>query len=146
MDGVNTFLPYPDAEASARVLDDKRLGKQRVETIQILNILLGFAEGGGWHHHPAVRMWRGYEPYLHRKYLRATLDEWGRRDFRNELCESHYERLAVRLRGRKAFAPRWFDAAFHRSHQSNLVRKAPGHYRPHFPDVPDDLPYIWPVR
>ena len=24
--------------------------------------------------------------------------------------------------------------------------KDPDHYRPHFPDVPDDLPYVWPVR
>jgi hypothetical protein len=26
------------------------------------------------------------------------------------------------------------------------VRKDPEWYRPHFPDVPDDLPYLWPVR
>ena len=34
--------------------------------------------------------------------------------------------------------------AFHRSHQAALVRKLPEHYRRLFPDVPDDLPYIWP--
>ena len=27
-----------------------------------------------------------------------------------------------------------------------LDRKDPGFYRPRFPDVPDDLPYVWPVR
>jgi hypothetical protein len=32
----------------------------------------------------------------------------------------------------------------HDSHRSALVRKDPGHYRPLFPDVPDDLPYVWP--
>jgi hypothetical protein len=31
---VQTFLPYADFEESARTLDAKRLGKQRVETIQ----------------------------------------------------------------------------------------------------------------
>ena len=42
--------------------------------------------------------------------------------------------------------PPWLgDDAFHRSHQSNLVRKLPEHYGDLFPDVPDDLPYIWPV-
>jgi hypothetical protein len=41
--------------------------------------------------------------------------------------------------------PPWIgDAGFHRSHQSNLVRKDPEFYRPFFPDVPDDLPYLWP--
>ena len=37
------------------------------------------------------------------------------------------------------------DPAVHRSHQSALVRKDPDHYRPLFPDVPDDLPYVWPA-
>lgn len=144
---VNTFLPYADPQASARVLDNKRLGKQRVETIQILNLLLGYTgHEGGWRHHPAVRMWTGYEPYLHRKYLRAMLDEWERRGYRNELCQTHFERLGERLKGRKAFTPRWLSAEFHRSHQSNLVRKLPSHYRRYFPDVPDDLPYVWPGR
>src|SRR5690606_26176041 len=43
--------------------------------------------------------------------------------------------------------PAWLGAEdLHRSHQSSLVRKDPDHYRPIFPDVPDDLPYVWPVR
>jgi len=33
---MQTFLPYPDFERSARALDLKRLGKQRVECIQVL--------------------------------------------------------------------------------------------------------------
>jgi hypothetical protein len=33
---VQTFLPYSDYATSARVLDYRRLGKQRVETKQIL--------------------------------------------------------------------------------------------------------------
>jgi len=43
--------------------------------------------------------------------------------------------------------PPWLgDEELHRSHRSALVRKDPAHYRPLFPDVPDDLPYVWPVR
>lgn len=43
--------------------------------------------------------------------------------------------------------PRWLaDEEFHRSHRSSLVRKDPDFYRPLFPDVPDDLPYVWPER
>lgn len=57
---MRTFLPYPDLRASCVVLDDKRLGKQRVETSQILRALTWprFA----WKNHPAVRMWRGFVP------------------------------------------------------------------------------------
>ena len=41
--------------------------------------------------------------------------------------------------------PPWLgDPDFHRSHRSALVRKDPGYYRPVFPEVPDDLPYVWP--
>jgi hypothetical protein len=42
--------------------------------------------------------------------------------------------------------PPWLgDDAVHRSHRSALVRKDPEHYRPRFPDVPPDLPYVWPA-
>ncbi|PRC55274.1 cytoplasmic protein, partial [Mycobacterium sp. ITM-2017-0098] len=35
--------------------------------------------------------------------------------------------------------PPWLgDTAFHLSHRSALVRKDPAHYRPLFPEVPDD--------
>ncbi len=36
---VNTFLPYSDFKLSAKVLDNKRLGKQRVEAQQIITLL-----------------------------------------------------------------------------------------------------------
>jgi hypothetical protein len=67
---MQTFLPYPNAWASARCLDNKRLGKQRVECKQIL-LALGIDVGehrgnpeSRWRHHPAVRMWRSHELYL----------------------------------------------------------------------------------
>ncbi len=54
---MQTFLPYPDFAESARVLDNKRLGKQRVEVLQILNVLTDSTRKG-WRNHPAVAMWR----------------------------------------------------------------------------------------
>src|ERR1700712_4272615 len=54
---VQTFLPYPDFVDALAVLDSPRLGKQRVETLQILRALV-FPEYG-WRNHPAVRMWPG---------------------------------------------------------------------------------------
>ena len=64
---MQTFLPYEDFEKSARVLDDKRLGKQRSESIIILKTLLGVYEKEGrkgWPHHPATKMWAGHEVAL----------------------------------------------------------------------------------
>ena len=36
---MQTFLPFQDFAASAKVLDMKRLGKQRVETLQVLKAI-----------------------------------------------------------------------------------------------------------
>ena len=54
---MQTFLPYKTFKQSAQVLDNKRLGKQRVEAYQILRALCG--ESKGWVHQPATVMWRG---------------------------------------------------------------------------------------
>jgi hypothetical protein len=45
---MQTFLPYPDFQTSAKILDNKRLGKQRVEAKQILEILLIKKEQEWW--------------------------------------------------------------------------------------------------
>src|SRR4051794_41780251 len=60
MAAVQTFVPVADFEESARLLDSPRLGKQRVETLQILRALE--LPDYGWATHPAVRMWRGRTP------------------------------------------------------------------------------------
>jgi hypothetical protein len=47
--------------------------------------------------------------------------------------------------GRVGALPAWLGSEdFHRAHRSSLVRKDPEFYGPRFPDVPDDLPYVWP--
>jgi hypothetical protein len=132
---MQTFLPYPDFEKSMRVLDYRRLGKQRIEARQLLRALQG---EGGWVNHPATRMWRGYEPAL-MLYHDAAIKEWIRRGYQNSM-------ELLKPKKAKLVMPPWLgDRKFHCSHQSNLVRKFPEHYRKYFPKVPDDLPYLWPV-
>ena len=53
---MQTFLPYPSFEESSVVLDSPRLGKQRVETLQILRAVL--LPSYGWQRHPVTQMWR----------------------------------------------------------------------------------------
>jgi len=149
---MQTFLPYPDFARTAAVLDPRRLGKQRVEVLQIVRALTW--PGYGWRHHPVVRMWRGYEEALG-AYGMAVVREWCRRGH-NDTCEAtitaDLAAAGVRVppRSQAALArvgelPPWLgDEAFHRSHRSALLRKDPAWYGERFEDVPDDLPYIWP--
>jgi len=148
---VQTFLPYPDFERSARVLDVKRLGKQRVECLQVVRGLT--VPGYGWRHHPAVKMWRGHLEALGR-YTLTCCEVWTEGE-RADTCAATVvldlgEAGVTRIRTQAELAdagalPAWLgDPAFHLSHQSSLVRKDPDHYGPRFPGVPDDLPYVWP--
>ena len=141
---MQTFLPYPSYSESAAVLDNKRLGKQRVEVLQILNVLHEIKTG--WQSHPAVRMWRGHEPQLC-EYGLVICEEWKRRGFQDTCAEKIQWHLECATSGDYSLAPpSWLgDVEFHRAHQSNLLRKDPEHYGKHFPGVPDDLEYIWPV-
>ena len=59
---MQTFLPMPSPADSAHALDRRRLGKQRVETLQILRALC--LPDYGWGTHPAVLMWSGHVPCL----------------------------------------------------------------------------------
>jgi hypothetical protein len=151
---VQTFLPDPDFLVSARLLDDRRLGKQRVEAMQILRALT--RERYGWQSHPAVLMWTGYEEALVR-YGLEVCRAWTERGRADTVAVTIVDDLRVgtgrrRVRSQPALAraarlPPWLgDPDLHRSHRSALVRKDPEWYRPRFPDVPDDLPYVWPVR
>ena len=145
---MQTFLPCPDFHDSAAVLDPRRLGKQRVEAIQVLRALT--VPGYGWRHHPAAKMWTGYEEAL-TSYGLTVCAVWcatGRQDTCATTLRTDLGLAAVRGQADLAAAgelPPWLgDPEFHRSHQSALVRKDPAHYRPHFPGVPEDLPYVWP--
>jgi hypothetical protein len=143
---VQTFLPYPDLRLSCQVLDDRRLGKQRVETYQVLRALTW--PQYAWKNHPAVRMWRGFVPALV-AYGLESCREWTRRGY----ADSVAEQLVAWTGGQEpvgAPLPPWFGLeALHLSHRSALLRKEPEWYRPMFaslgnPDEPDDLPYLWP--
>jgi hypothetical protein len=143
---VQTFLPYPSFAASARALDAPRLGKQRVETLQLIRAQT--VPGHGWRHHPAAKMWAGHVPALV-AYGLAMTDEWIQRGHADTVREKLLA-YAPEVDGVDQHAldlPRWIgDEAFHRAHRSNLIRKDAAFYRPRFgDDVPDDLPYIWPA-
>jgi len=84
-----TFLVWEDYAENARILDNRRLGKQRVEASQIIRILerLQSGEKKGeipWSKHPIIKCWEGYLPSL-KQYYNAVVSEWVRRGFRNNM-------------------------------------------------------------
>ena len=133
---MQTFLPYPDFQKTVKVLDYRRLGKQRVEAYQILRTLRGEGKTG-WKHHPAVLMWKGYEKSL-AAYMNACIEEWIDRGYRNT--------MRTEFVGFPAPMPPWFGAeTLHASHRSNLLRKDPVYYGAFGWAEGPHLPYYWPV-
>jgi len=146
---MQTFLPFADFRRSAAALDSVRLGKQRVETLQVMRALT--LPGYGWQHHPAVRMWRGFRPAL-MAYQAAVCDEWIARGHADTCREKTLEALDLVPEDGAAFRrggfpmPPWIGTEeFHRSHRSNLLRKDAEYYAAVANDVPPDLPYVWPA-
>lgn len=134
---------------TAAVLDDRRLGKQRVEALQVLRAL--HVEDYGWARHPAVTMWRGHTTALV-TYGMVVVDEWVERGHadrtRDQITEFVHPRTPPSwtqlARSTRLLPPWWGREDLHRSHRSALLRKDPAHYGPLFPDTPDDLDYVWP--
>lgn len=134
---MQTFLPYPDFAESARVLDRQRLGKQRVETLQLLKALAG--ETKGWVNHPAAQMWRGHENALV-QYGIAVCDEWTARGYK----DSCREKIAAYGCGAPLVMPSWWGREdVHASHRSNLLRKDAKHYGQFGWSEPDNMEYVW---
>lgn len=137
---MQTFLPYPDIVKSLECLDNKRLGKQRVETFQIISAITGRKkkDGGeykGWVSHPCTIMWKNNLSYL-KLYYNASIDEWVNRGFKNNMLkEDINEEITV---------PLWFgNKSFHDSHKSNLLRKDKIFYSKYDWNVNPNNSYLW---
>lgn len=140
---MQTFLPYVSFVESVRCLDRARLGKQRVECLQILNALLNPGTSR-WESHPAVQMWKGHEGLL-AMYGIAACEEWTDRGYKDN-CAAKIESLMLKhvLNNSK---PWWLgDQRFHSSHRSNLLRKEPEWYCKFAWAENDGQPYFWPTK
>ena len=135
---MQTFLPYPDFEKSAKVLDRQRLGKQRVECLQILNAL--FDPSKGWGNHPATKMWRGHEDWLV-LYGVAICEEWKARGYKDTCLE----KIASFYTGKSTKPPTWFsNEKFFSSHRAALLFKNTEHYSQFGWTEQPKLDYVWP--
>lgn len=168
---MQTFLPYYDFAKSAACLDRSRLGKQRLETLQLLRINLQgpqiawrWAGVNGamwqepawfvpldsgdsikatpWYNHPAARMWRGHERWL-AVYGEAICFEWTSRKYEDNVGE----RIALlKSQTVENKLPSWLgDEQLHSSHRAALLAKKLSHYERFGWSEEPKIKYWWPV-
>ena len=133
---MQTFLPYKSYRKTFKVLDYRRLGKQRVEAKQILNVLLDRTQTKGWRNHPITKMWRGYEDAL-KVYFNICVKEWIRRGYNNTMELEEMPDTPIQY-------PHWFgDDRIHSSHRANLLRKDYKYYSQYNWTEDVEAPYVW---
>ena len=130
---MQTFLPHSNFQQTAEMLDWRRLGKQRVEGMQIINTILN-PKQKGWQKHPIVIMWTPYVQAL-MLYTNTIINEWIKRGYNNNM--KLYEFSSIEM-------PHWLgDEAFHSSHRANLLRKDYEHYSQFGWEENPENPYVW---
>ena len=138
---MQTFLPTPDFATSARWLDRRRLGKQRLEALQILRGLRGYTQG--WNNHPAVQQWRGYEAAL-AQYGLACCAEWTARGYIDNMAPLL---RALQSTLEPAVLPPWLgDARLHASHRAALLAKDYAWYSQFGWSESPGIDYYWPSK
>lgn len=120
-------MPIDNFHENAKILDNKRLGKQRIEAAQIL-ATLGVAiekiNGEPYKpthkNHPCVHMWQNFEEAL-KQYYNSILDEWVLRGYKNNM-------KFLKVSNDVEFPLFFGSKKFHDSHKSNLLRKNYDYY------------------
>lgn len=141
---MQTFLPYPDFQKTARVLDDRRLFKQAVEAQQLINLITtGKTKSGrkfrGYHNHPIVKIWRCC-PLALKKYYNTILSEVRRRG----QTKSKLKKYSLPT-GPLQY-PSWLgNRHFHAAHRAALLVKNFNHYSQFNWKEKPQINYFWPV-
>ena len=136
---MQTFLPYESFRESAKVLDWRRLGKQRVEGMQIIKAITGEKRLDGkpykgWINHPASVMWKPYPEAL-KHYTNIMITEWMRRGYNNNMKFYDVNNMVKpHCLGKEEF---------HSSHRANLLRKDREYYSQFKWKENPESPYVW---
>lgn len=141
---MQTFMTHDNYMDTAKALDNKRLGKQRVEAYQILKALRGdYNDTGAWVNHPATVMWRNHQYELALYGLTISM-EFYERGFNGYNMVETFNGFTAQLRRENTERYPWWvnDELLRYTHQSNLVRKDADYYD--F-NVPNNIPYVWPL-
>ena len=165
---VNIFIIVPDIYMTAKMLDQKRLCKQRVEAKQIIEILEEYDRTGqltkSWSSNPATKSWLGYTNHL-KVYFNIICREWIQRGFNQTMPlyvidETPYNIVPSSFDGRSISFDRskinqfsfpiWVSFyPFYMSHQASLCRKDPKFYKFLLKDELNPFlnhGYLWPTK
>jgi len=135
---MQTFLTQRNLIENARCLDYRRLGKQRVETRQIIDALDG--KTSGWVNHPAVLMWAGCQAFLE-YYFNVIAAEWKRRGYQHNMGWMEPRDKPVE--------PEWMEPdgeKLYSSHRAALLHKDYDHYKQFGWVEEPKLDYWWPTK
>lgn len=137
---MQTFVPSTDIHECGHVLDRARLGKQRVETLQLIRCNLDVA--AGWKNHPAAKMWVNNVGGLI-AYGVTMCDIWIARGYKDTCREK------MLSYGEPDFEDMpfwWGNEKVHSSHRANLLRKDVNHYSQFGWTENPEMPYFWPTE
>lgn len=147
---VNTFVVADTPEECARLLDKLRLGKQRVEGMQIIDVLTSLENGikvknNAYVNHTATKMWSGYIPAL-KYYVNCMIREWIKRGCVNTMTIYDDEEVSDVM-------PWWFKTKYlQMSHQMALLKKEYEYYESIFTFTVYEMRdyflrgYVWPSK
>lgn len=143
---MQTWITFKEFSESAQMLDRRRLGANIYESIHILASLQNVSDKlvtpkRNVSNHPASKLWKGYEGNL-ACYILCHIQEWESRGYKCPTNRENLNRIAMNL---SPFSPDWITDEVIQTHRSVLIQKNPDHYRPLWPDCPDDLEmaYDW---
>lgn len=141
---MQTFLPKISFEKSAKILDYRRLNKQKLECVTIHRIITGngiIKDGRypGYSFHPATIMWLGYHDCL-AYYFNSMVIEWKNRGYVNNMSLMKHKHSFD-------FPPFIGLRKFHSAHRAKLLGKNYGFYSKYgWSEMPMSIvdPYYWP--
>jgi len=134
---MQTFMPLPNFYDSAHCLDYRRLGKQRVEAMQLINIIEGKTKSKAWQNHPAVGLWRDSLLAL-KFYCNVMIEHWIQRGYNNTM-KPYYIPLSADV-----IYPKWFGREdFHSRHRAALLAKNPEWYGKFGWKEEPKIDYLW---
>jgi hypothetical protein len=148
-----TFLTHFSYGGTARALDDRRLGNQRIEAWEVFDGLTGgeiIFPG-----HPVYKMWDGYQFALGIYGMMLCMEWISHRGCGDKIFWKFKHAIDEIRDDDPSFTyeqPPWLhDTAVLRSHRSNLIRKqqegdvSGRDYKKMFKGTPLLMPYIWPI-
>lgn len=118
---MQVFVPHTNFKKIAKILDSRRLNKQIVECMQIIEIING--KESKWKNHPAILSWRFNVGALI-NYTSELIEEMKVRGYKWENYQEKLLTLKCSKYPTNFDLPIWWgDEDIHSSHRSRLVQK-----------------------